>query len=361
MHFRGPLNLKQFAFYSPSFSSTMKSRREDHAHHHAHAADYAHQHGVRNPQVGATVTATIDGIVESWINEWSGEPTTSFLPSSDSATVCSSTSAQPSSYSRVPASLDSNSNGSSASGAWMRQGYYDASSGSSQGLVFLNHHGGTGSGTFDYVFGNSLSYSTTDGCNGSAQPTILEDTILPSSAEVIIMSDNECGENNGACGYYRNGTVAYHGFKGPSKAFFYEFAMPDINGDSASEYDPVNMPAIWMLNALIPRTLQYGQSECSCWASGCGEFDLFEVLSPGDSRMKSTLHGNIAGGDSNYFSRPTSGTMKAAMILYNNRLHLKVLDNSATFDNTLDSSTLNEIISSTQTQTNGVSLFALSG
>jgi hypothetical protein len=30
-------------------------------------------------------------------------------------------------------------------------------------------------------------------------------------------------------------------------------------------------PAIWMLNAQIPRTTQYGPSDCSCWESGCGE------------------------------------------------------------------------------------------
>lgn len=279
MHFRGPLNLKQFAFYAPSSSSKRKGRREDRAHNHVYPFNPGHHHGIRDPQVGVSVTATIVGIVESWINEWSVKATASSLASSDLASCFSSNSAQAYSCSSMPMFPTSHNNDSLVSEAWVQQAYYDASSDTSQGLVFLNHYGGIGSGTFDYVFDNSLSYSTSDGCNGSAQPTILQDITLPSNAEKIIMTDKECGDNNGACGYYRNGTVAYHGFNGPSKAFFYEFAMPDVGGESVSEYNTINMPAIWMLNALIPRILQYGQSECSCWASGCGEFDIFEVFS----------------------------------------------------------------------------------
>lgn len=57
------------------------------------------------------------------------------------------------------------------------------------------------------------------------------------------------------------------GFGGADKVFFMEFSMPHdgktgFNGD---------MPSIWMLNAQIPRTIQYGNPDCSCWESGCGE------------------------------------------------------------------------------------------
>ncbi|KAK4550060.1 hypothetical protein LTR36_003027 [Oleoguttula mirabilis] len=172
------------------------------------------------------------------------------------------------------------------------------------------------------------------------------------------MSDTECSGDD--CGFYRDGTVAYHGFDGPSKAFFFEFQMPSTGETAASIYDPVDMPAIWMLNALIPRTLQYGLEACSCWESGCGEFDVFEVLAAGDTRMKSTLHGNIAGGDSDYFARPTTKTMKAALVLYNNNIHIKTLDDDTDFGSTMDSDTISDICSSTLTQTNTVSLFALS-
>jgi len=82
--------------------------------------------------------------------------------------------------------------------------------------------------------------------------------------------------------------------------------MPDSGETGTNEYVPVNRPAIWMLNAQIPRTLQYGNADCSCWASGCGEFDIFEVLADGDKRMKSTLHGNIAGASNPLPTNPPS-------------------------------------------------------
>jgi hypothetical protein len=175
------------------------------------------------------------------------------------------------------------------------------------------------------------------------------------------MSDQKCTDSS--CGYTRDGTVAYHGFDGPSKAFFFEFGMPDDGQTGASKYDAVNMPAIWMLNAQIPRTLQYGNAECSCWTTGCGEFDIFEVLAAGDTRCKSTLHGNIAGGDSDYFERPTGSTIKAALLLYNDNIHIKILDNSMEFGSTMGSTFVDEIVSDTMTDSleKLVSLFKLSG
>lgn len=80
-------------------------------------------------------------------------------------------------------------------------------------------------------------------------------------------------------------------------------------------------PAWWFLNADVPRILQYGSDRnnvpCSCWSTGCGEFDAFEVLARGEERAKSTLHrqGNLEGGDSNYFRRPVGRRQKWAVIL----------------------------------------------
>lgn len=79
-------------------------------------------------------------------------------------------------------------------------------------------------------------------------------------------------------------------------------------------------PALWFLNAAIPRVLQYGNDRentpCSCWSTGCGEFDAFEVLGTGEERGKSTLHrsGNLEGGDSNYFKRPVGTMVKFAVV-----------------------------------------------
>ena len=76
-----------------------------------------------------------------------------------------------------------------------------------------------------------------------------------------------------------------------------------------------DMPSIWLLNAQVPLTSQYGtNAECSCWTSGCGEFDLFEVLDSGNTRCKSTLHMAPAGGSSDYFKRPVKNTITAAVV-----------------------------------------------
>ncbi|EMC95364.1 hypothetical protein BAUCODRAFT_72229 [Baudoinia panamericana UAMH 10762] len=381
MHFRGPINLKKFAVYTPGTSS--KARRSTpekrHAHAHAHAHGHAHHQereaapepaiDVREakpePAVGDWVVITVGGVVESWINEYSGESTSAAASTPTSAPAASSPSSAASSASPAATSSSSSSSSSSSGGLlWSRDAYYDSASGSSDGLVFLNHNGGSGSGVFDYTFGNSLSYASSNGQNGASSPQTLQDITLPSTEEIVIMSDNKCGGENGDCGYYRPSSVAHHGFAGASKVFLFEFQMPNITGTQTSIYDPVNMPAVWMLNAQIPRTLQYGTASCSCWTSGCGEFDIFEVLAPGDGRMKSTLHGNIAGGDSDYFVRPVATPMIGALVLYNNNIHIKTWqsgDSSApSFGSSLDAGVVSDIVSSTATQTDNVSLFVLS-
>lgn len=380
MHFRGPLNLKQFAVYTPGAapSKAKLARRSAHERRHAHGHGHAHLHHARDAALkqekrglGDMVTAVIDGQVVSWINEYDGvaaatsaastaAPAPSAYAPSESSNEYATAASSAASASAYP-SVSSSDDDSSSTVSWTRQAYYDASAGTSDGLVFLNHEGGSGSGVFDYTFGNSLSYSSADGCAGVSGPTVLEDCMLPSDTEVVIMTDKLCSDSEG-CGFSRDGTVAYHGFDGPSKAFFFEFGMPDTGETAASKYDPVNMPAIWMLNAQIPRTLQYGQADCSCWTSGCGEFDIFEVLAPGDTRCKSTLHGNIAGGDSDYFERPVTGTIKAALLLYKNNMHIKIIDNSTEFGTTMPMTFLNEIVSETMDNSlaNLVSLFKLS-
>ncbi|EER40757.1 conserved hypothetical protein [Histoplasma capsulatum H143] len=213
------------------------------------------------------------------------------------------------------------------------EGYYNSAEGQADGLVFLNHHGGDKSGVFDYALGNSLSYASTDGCNGAASPMILADKLLPDNKEIVIMTDKPC---NGDCGTVRPGTVAYHGFDGDNKLFLTEFSMPNTGKTGWNE----DMPAAWILNAAIPRTLQYGKPECSCWISGCGEFDVFEVLDAGNPRAKSTLHGNRSGGDSHWFPRPISKTLKLAVLFDGaaNSVNIRILDDSFEFKPTLDGS-----------------------
>jgi len=137
-------------------------------------------------------------------------------------------------------------------------------------------------------------------------------------------------------------TISADGFDGASKIFLFEFSMPhDITATGPN----ADMPAIWMLNAQIPRTTQY--TTCSCSASGCGEFDLFEVLlsdSPGNTYCKSTVHGTAnSGGASNYFYRPSAGTMKAAVVMTGSQAVIKVIDDSYTFGNTLSNSDVSSL------------------
>jgi hypothetical protein len=107
-----------------------------------------------------------------------------------------------------------------------------------------------------------------------------------------------------------------HGFGGGSKLFLVEVAMPlsGVRGKGLND----DMPAMWMLNAAVPRTQQYGG--CSCWGSGCGELDVLEVLSPGEGRAKSAWHGragmgSTSTGESDWFERPVGGSVKVAVVL----------------------------------------------
>lgn len=54
--------------------------------------------------------------------------------------------------------------------------------------------------------------------------------------------------------------------------------------------------------------------------------------------MTSSIHGVQAGGDSDYFSRPTSATIKAAIVLDNGVLQISVLPSSFVFGSSLSAS-----------------------
>ena len=109
-------------------------------------------------------------------------------------------------------------------------------------------------------------------------------------------------------------------------------------------------PAWWFLNAAIPRILQYGNDRnnmpCSCWSTGCGEFDAFEVLSRGEERAKSTIHrqGNLEGGDSNYFKRPVGRKLKFAVVFWNFNITAVVLDDGFEFGEAVGHARIMDII-----------------
>ncbi|KAI9810055.1 MAG: target of Sbf [Phylliscum demangeonii] len=366
------------------------------AHHPHHGHQHFHQrHPLQERAVGDWVTVTMDGKAVSWRNEWDGSEYLKTLVQPDAAvathahapaatpatpgtsqpqydvlpapaapvpttTIAAAAARSPSPSSHLPhlphlshlshpshpspspspsssstsasdaSSASSNSDNADCAGSWARMAYYDAASKTQQGITVLNNMGGQGSGVFDYVFGNSLAYAAADGKTGSATPQVLDDMTLPSNTEVIFFSDEKCGDDN-ECGYVRPGTVAYHGFRGANKVFLLEFQMPHQAGPAGAPNS--DMPAAWALNAKIPRTGQYVSEQCSCWKSGCGEFDVFEVLDAGDTRCKSTVHSNHGLGYSDYFDRPVDRPVKAAVLFMGsaNKAHIKILDDATDF------------------------------
>lgn len=344
VHFRGPLKLLQFGVYYPAGGS--KSKREE-----ADCVQHAHHVHKRATQVvEVTLTVIVDGnagpetsttVATSTSGVTSPDP---WAPSSASSGDSSASSSASSSDSDSSSSSSSSSSGSgsSSSGDWVKAAYYKP--GSADNCTFLNYYGGSGSGVWSSSFGNSLSYANSDASGGSSKAVALSETTIDSNVEYIIMSGSKCSGDS--CGFYREGIPAYHGFGGPEKIFVFEFEMPSASDSATYNYD---MPAIWMLNAKIPRTLQYGDASCSCWKTGCGELDLFEILSSGSNKLISHLHdgqGNDGssqggGGSQDYFARPTSGSMKAAVIFTGDEIHVMEVDD---FEEDLSSSTVSKWI-----------------
>jgi len=325
VHFRGPIQLETFQVYT---KGSNQKRQLQHRH-----ADPEPAYAVVSQFFTTTVMAGAESPAET--SPAAAAPTTSSAPADTPSSEPSTThgpynynfnhedetsntgpsvittspttwSSSSSSSSSAPATTSSSGSG----GSWSQIANYDASSSSSDGLVFLNNLGGSGSGVWSASFGNSLSYAGSDGVSCASSPQTLEHTTIGSNKEFAIFSDNKCEGDD--CGYYRPGTVAHHGFGGSEKIFIFEFSMPS---DGSSGFN-ADMPAVWLLNAQIPRNLQYGDDSCSCWKSGCGELDLWEVLNGGNDRMIATLHDkqNGGGGSSDYFQRPTSGTFKGAVV-----------------------------------------------
>lgn len=345
LHFRGPMRLKQVAAYSKTKTGSAKKREAaggPHARRHAHAHDVFHKREAEpvNEKRAEWVTVTMDGKVVSWKNDWSGKATAA--AGAPAAAAATTTAAAPAATSPaagaaasavVKAAVDPNA-------AYTRIGYYNAATQALDGLTFLGNHGGQGSGVFDNTYGMSLAYLNSAGTGGAASPSVLADALIPSNAEFSIFTDKPCSGSD--CGFTRPGGVSYHGFDGADKVFLVEFSMP-YDGNRGFNGD---MPAFWLLNAQIPRTLQFGDAGCSCWTTGCGEFDVAEVLTSGDNRCKSTVHTNAPGGSSDYFVRPTIGTMKLAVIFNSadGTINIQVLPDSTDFTTSLTAAQVNAFL-----------------
>jgi len=309
-HFRGPIELKNFAVYYPSSSTTaQKQKKRDatqqrrHAHRHLQ-----HKHkravAVEYKTEIVYVTSYADGnpIVSPTMVSSIVEPI---------ATVATTTSKQH--HHKSSSAVSPTSTSGSSTGDWERTAFYDADAQNTEGLTFLNNLGNSAlSGTWTPCFGNSLSFMNSDGVSAAASPHILAaGTVVPSDKEYSIWTNQRCDTT---CGYCLPGTVAMKGFDGDNKVFAFRFRMPHDYSAVPANGD---MPAIWALNSKIGRTQQYPSNpKDSCWVYGCGEFDMFEVLSTAASEyMKSHIHNGQGatytedglvyggGGSGNYFTR----------------------------------------------------------
>lgn len=74
-----------------------------------------------------------------------------------------------------------------------------------------------------------------------------------------------------------------------------------------------------------------------------------EALHSGSKFLKSTLHANQLGGDSDYFDRPTSGTMKLAVVFdaVHSSIHLQVLPDNTDFPHEITADEVHEMCSTT--------------
>ena len=118
-----------------------------------------------------------------------------------------------------------------------------------------------------------------------------------------------------------------------------EFQMPR---SFQTGYQNADMPAFWLLNSKVVNTQQY--ANCSCWASGCGEWDILEVLSNDLTTGYASLHMGCNYGvtaEQNGIARPTTGTIKMVAIVSSQGVaHVRVLDDSTSFGTTVAGSTV---------------------
>jgi hypothetical protein len=330
MHFRGPIKVKKIAVYQPRGSA---KKRSEHL--------KRHQHHAKRRAAETTTTTVTSTVTVVWEeptgsakvdDDFKGKAVEDFKGKTENESS-ESESDKPSPAPVVkPPKQKEPIQEETGDGEFTRVGYW-SDEGESNGLTFMNHRGGQGSGVFDYCWGNSISYADKTLQSGSAKPQIPDAIDLDSNQEFIVMSNTPCAEGDG-CGYHLPGIPAYHGFGGGKKIFAFEFSMPEGGAGGFNG----NMPAVWLLNANIPKTAQYGA--CSCWDTGCGELDVFEVLQGKHDSVKTHYHskqgangGKYGGGGSpDFFKRPYNKTIRVAVHFNGSKaVKIQVLSDSTNF------------------------------
>ncbi|EPX56925.1 hypothetical protein D187_006678 [Cystobacter fuscus DSM 2262] len=235
-----------------------------------------------------------------------------------------------------------------AASAWNRVSSWNRC-GSTNLTFFNNLGGGNVSGEWTVCGGNSQSYASADGKKAAVAPTRFNGS-LANRTELNILSDKACvgtGDSS-ECGFYRG--VTRHGWGG-AKIFAIRARMPRYTEPKTQYYDDV--PAIWMLNARVVRTAQYG---CNCRGmgspGGCGELDVAEVLH-GDNPLyaTSTIYSfeGATGSGPNYFQRPVkeSATFIVIFDASGKIQMLRLKPDAFDFGDTVSNSTVSEWLART--------------
>lgn len=246
--------------------------------------------------------------------------------------------------------------GQSSSTTWNRLSYFSAADQVGENVTFL-----TKAGDYSPCLGYALTYASSNGTGEASSSTLLEDNNkIYSNEEYVIFSNVSCDSSgtDNDCGVYRSGIPAYQGFYGTVKMFLFDFEMPEEDKLS-SDISNYNMPAIWLLNAKIPRTAQYANNvNCSCWRSGCGEFDIFEIMNTTEAtHLYSTLHDYQGTGDiesgipaSDYIERDLTGSMKGGVVFDLEGNVAVFVSNSTLFSSTVSGSDINSWISKAEAE-----------
>ncbi|EWC45151.1 hypothetical protein DRE_06039 [Drechslerella stenobrocha 248] len=295
-HVRGPIKLFNFAAYYPSDPPPREKRDLPHHHRRSHY----HEHVKRKAKK-----------VKTEVKE-------------ELVTVTKYAGPKPTGGAQKPVKGGYSATG--GSGKYFKKiASYDSAKKVCDNVTFMNNKGDPQlSGDWTKCFGNSESFMSADGKSASAKPQCLApDTLFGVNEEFSIWTGDKCSQDEIAY----SGNACRKGWDGDNKVFVFKFTMPIDNSPGSNS----NMPAVWSLNSLIGRTLQYpAKPEWSCWSTGCGEFDIFEVLAgEGEfsnamtshlhsfqgSPMKGSPNAKGGGGTPDFFKRPVTGTF-TGMVSY---------------------------------------------
>ncbi|RHY24957.1 hypothetical protein DYB32_008597 [Aphanomyces invadans] len=207
---------------------------------------------------------------------------------------------------------------------WVRSSKYSAASGVSNNLAFM-----TNSNPDKFNGGSPQGYAAADGVGFSPNPVQfggwLRDASNPSDvyggpgvatgAEVNIMQASRCTADS--CLGYFPPTYGLHGWGG-SKIFV-----------TKVRFGAGGIPAIWILNAQVLRSNQYG---CNCRGradpGGCGELDVAEAIYAGTNTIATHnyfLNANPSPGHDTWTTRPTNGAATFVTILDEASGSIKIL------------------------------------